>query len=135
MHSNPIATLRPPGSPIRPGRRGDSRVRLRIPARLILLTETQPCVLEDLSASGAALIAEGRPPAIGTAAVLQCQGIEAFGTVRWSRHGRCGLLFEERLPLEDVVAMRHVADTFEADEQARFRESARLWVQGGKRSV
>ena len=118
---------------IPPGRRANARVRLHIPGRLILLTGVQQCILEDLSVSGAAVITQQIPPPVGTSGILQCEGLEVFGSVQWSRYGRCGVMFEERLPLAAVVALRHVADAYEDNERERFRESARAWVQGGAR--
>lgn len=113
-----------------PHRRADARVRLHIPARLILLTGTQQCFLEDLSVTGAALIPQDKLPAEGASAILQCEHVEAFGMVRWARHGRVGLMFDEKLPLAQVVSLRHIADSFEANERERNMERARAWVQG-----
>lgn len=120
---------------IPPGRRESARVRLHIPARLILLTGVQQCMLEDLSVSGAAVIPQDSLPAVGASGILQCSGVEVFGTVQWSRYGRCGIMFDERLPLASVVSLRHVADAFADTERERFRESARAWVQGSARHL
>ena len=117
------------------GRRGDARVRLHLPARLILLTGTQHCMLEDLSVTGAAIIPEEDLPAVGASAILQCEHIEAFGQIRWARYGRCGLMFEEKLPLAQVVSLRHFADNFEATERERHKQRAKAWVQGKSRIV
>nr|WP_144906801.1 PilZ domain-containing protein [Novosphingobium taihuense] len=117
------------------GRRSDARVRLHLPARLILLTGTQHCILEDLSATGAAIIPEEGLPQVGASAILQCEHIEAFGVVRWARYGRCGLMFEEKLPLSQVVSLRHFSDNFAATERERHIERARAWVQGKSRIV
>jgi len=50
--------------------------------------------------------------------------------VRWARHGRVGLMFDEKLPLAQVVSLRHIADGYEANERERNMERARAWVQG-----
>ena len=68
-----------------PHRRGDARVRLHIPARLILLSGVQQCMLEDLSVTGAALIPKDALPQVGASGILQCENIEAFGTIQWAR--------------------------------------------------
>lgn len=117
-------------SAVVPGRRADARVRLHIPARLVLLTGTQQCFLEDLSITGAAIIPQDGLPAPGVSAILQCEHIEAFGEVRWARHGRCGLMFDEKLPIAQVITLRHIADSFETTERERNVERARAWVQG-----
>lgn len=117
------------------GRRGDARVRLHLPARLILLIGTQHCILEDLSVTGAAIIPEDGLPTVGTSAILQCEHIEAFGQIRWARYGRCGLMFEEKLPLAQVISLRRYADNFEANERERQKQRAQAWVQGKSRIV
>lgn len=110
-------------------------MRLHIPARLILLTGVEAFMLEDLSVTGAALIPQDALPAVGASGILQCEGLEVFGVVRWARYGRCGIMFEERLPLASVITMRHIADAYEQNERERFRQSARSWVQGGSRHL
>lgn len=123
------------GATSMPHRRGDPRVRLNIPGRLIMLSGTEECILEDLSVTGAAIVPQyGLPPA-GTSAILKCEHVEAFGVVRWARHGRCGLMFDEKLPLAQVVSLRHFADHFETTERERNMERARIWVQGRSRAV
>ncbi|MDT0508836.1 PilZ domain-containing protein [Novosphingobium sp. MMS21-SN21R] len=122
-------------STVRPGRRAESRVRLHIPARLILLTGVVNCMLEDLSVTGAALIPQGELPPVDASGILQCEGLEVFGVIRWARYGRCGMLFDERLPLANVISMRHIADAYEHNERERFRQSAKAWVQGGIRHL
>ncbi len=110
-------------------------MRLHIPARLILLTGLEHCMLEDLSVTGAALIPQNGLPPIGASGILQCENLEVFGVIRWARYGRCGMMFEERLPLANVIAMRHIADAYEQNERERFRQSAKAWVQGGIRHL
>ena len=118
-----------------PGRRADARVRLHIPARLVLLSGTQQCLLEDLSVTGAAIIPQDGLPALGISAILMCENVEAFGVIRWARHGRCGLMFDEKLPLEQVVSLRRIADSFESNERERNLERARAWVQGRSKNL
>ncbi|MBA4354441.1 MAG: PilZ domain-containing protein [Novosphingobium sp.] len=118
-----------------PHRRAEARLRLHIPARLILLTGVQHCMLEDLSVTGAALIPQDGLPHVGVSGIVQCESLEAFGTIRWARYGRCGVMFEDRLPLANVIALRHFADAYEQNERENFRERARAWVQGGTRHM
>lgn len=135
MSGKPYAPTAHPAGTAHSGRRADARVRLHIPARLILLTGVEQCMLEDLSVTGAALIPQAALPLVGASGILQCEGLEVFGVVRWARYGRCGLMFEERLPMTNVIAMRHLADAYEQNERDRFRQSARAWVQGGTRHL
>ncbi len=91
-------------------RRNNPRVRLHIPAMVQFASGPIPCQLDDISQRGARISriepAE-RASRAGTICVLQVTGIEAFGKVVWSTKTRCGLLFDERMPLHDVVAVRH----------------------------
>lgn len=135
MIGQPFGRAGTSASAIPQGRRGDPRVRLHLPARLILLTGTEHCILEDLSVTGAAIIPEEGLPQVGASAILQCEHIEAFGVVRWARYGRCGLMFEEKLQLAQVVSMRHFADNFEAHERERHKQRAHAWVMGKSRIV
>lgn len=135
MTGKPFASTAHQTGPVRPGRRANARVRLHIPARLILLTGVEQCMLEDLSVTGAALIPQDALPPVGASGILQCEGLEVFGMIRWARYGRCGFMFEERLPTANVIAMRHLADAYEQNERDRFRQSARAWVQGGTRHL
>ncbi|HQS70723.1 MAG: hypothetical protein B7Y36_12020 [Novosphingobium sp. 28-62-57] len=130
MIGQPSRTFGNRDNSVVPGRRGDARVRLHLPARLVLLSGTQQCILEDLSVTGAAIIPQGPLPAPGASAILMCEHIEGFGMIRWARHGRCGLMFDEKMPLPNVIALRHVADSYEVTERERNLERARAWVQG-----
>lgn len=135
MPGSPLPTTASQRSTVPPGRRANARVRLHIPARLILLSGVQHCILEDLSVTGAAVIPQESLAPAGCSAILQCEGIEAFGNIQWARYGRCGVMFDEQLPLASVIALRRVADAYEDNERERFRESARTWVQGGTRRM
>jgi len=135
MIGQPSGTFGTRSSAVVPGRRADARVRLHLPARLVLLSGTQQCILEDLSVTGAAIIPQNGLPEEGLSAILMCEHIEAFGLIRWARHGRCGLMFDEKLPLAQVVSLRHIADSFETNERERNMERARAWVQGRSKNL
>lgn len=135
MIGKPSITFGTRSSAVVPGRRADARVRLHLPARLVMTTGTQQCILEDLSTTGAAIIVQGEMPAPGASAILLCQHVEGFGMIRWTRHGRCGLMFDEKMALPDVVSLRHIADSFEATERERNLERARAWVQGHSKTL
>ncbi|MCX7285083.1 MAG: PilZ domain-containing protein [Novosphingobium sp.] len=135
MNGKPSPTFGTRSSTIVPGRRSDARVRLHLPARLVMLAGTQQCILEDLSVTGAAIIPQGALPQPGASAIMICEHLEAFGLIRWARHGRCGFMFDEKIPLAQVVTLRHVADSFETTERERNLERARAWVQGRSKTL
>ena len=117
-------------APLTPkGRRADARVRLCIPARLILLGGTRACQLDDLSCAGARL-AMTKPPAPGESGVMVVNGIEAFGMVVWSAGDRCGILFDEKLAMDHVVRLRHFADHYADEHQLALERNARTFVLG-----
>ena len=115
-----------------PGRRQAARVRLALPAKVILVTGHQPCQLDDLSQTGAKITVDQIPPPLGDDAVLMVNGVEAFGTVIWRRGNSFGLCFEDAMPMADVVRLRGFNDHQQALEQQNRLRHAREFVQGRK---
>jgi hypothetical protein len=112
------------------GRRAASRVRLLVPAQVMLLTGLTKCVLDDLSQHGARVTLSVPAPRQGSGAVLQIRNIEAFGTVVWVSGQRFGLQFDEPVPLPNVIAIRHYADEYAEHEAQASLRNARVFVQG-----
>lgn len=119
----------PPRSRIT-GRRISARVRLFVPAQVMLLQGQEKCRLDDLSQSGARITLSGRMPRIGAGVVLQIKGLDAFGTVIWVKEQRFGLQFDETVPLPEVVTIRHYADNYAEQETQASQRNARNFVQG-----
>ncbi|WP_354322493.1 PilZ domain-containing protein [Porphyrobacter sp. MBR-155] len=115
------------------GRRGASRLRLSIPARLITTCETQMCVLLDLSRTGAR-IGLARPLNEGASGYLRIEGMEMFVTaIRRTAGidgGTNGLAFDLPIAHDAVVAMRHYAASFERRKREDLRDQVRRWVTG-----
>lgn len=107
-------------------------MRLRIPATIILLSGRYACRLDDLSQSGARITIEAVPPPRASG-VLVVNGFEAFGEVVWSSTGRAGLAFDEPMPLDQVIAIRHFADSYADHEQKARERMVRDFVQGRQR--
>lgn len=121
----------PAASPLAPaGRRQAARVRLALPGKVILITGQEPCLLDDLSQTGACVTVGGMAPPAGDDVVLMVQGVEAFGSVVWRRDTRFGVLFEEPLAKDDVVRLRAIHDHFQMLELEQNRLRARDFVQG-----
>jgi hypothetical protein len=135
MLSQPFTFSGQKSSGMVPHRRANPRVRLHIPARLMLIEGIEQCMLADMSISGAGVIPQNINPRVGTSGILQCEKIAIFGEVIWTTGGRSGVKFEKCLPLAAVVAIRHFADTYDAKARAEFLNRARLWVQGGVRNL
>ncbi|WP_421849035.1 PilZ domain-containing protein [Novosphingobium sp.] len=107
------------------GRRSKPRVRLHIPAHVILLQGLVSCQLDDLSQAGARVTIAGKLPGFGAGVVLQTNRLDVFGTVVWSQGACFGIAFEEPLPLHEVVNERHFADANAGHEAAPYRRSGR----------
>ncbi|WP_367183261.1 PilZ domain-containing protein [Novosphingobium sp.] len=115
------------------GRRGQSRLRVRLPCRLISCAADQAAWLIDLSASGARVYSKATFALRGDV-VLQWSGKETFGTIVWARVGYCGIRFFDSLPESWVLEARGLCSASPArDERAAARTLAREWVTGARR--
>lgn len=119
------------GAPLT-GRRKTSRLRLGLPATVILISGQMRCRVDDLSQTGARITVAGDVPRVGADAVLIIEGMEAFGTVRWAHDRRFGLEFDEALPLQQVIAMRDLIDLYAERERELQRCHARDHVLGNR---
>ena len=112
------------------GKRGQARLRVRLPAKLITLSGEFRVVLCDLSTGGARVGKQGLTLQRGQA-VLQWDRFEAFCTIAWNRSGLIGVQFDEPIPKAWVIATRdldsvaHLPNDNELD-----RRAARDWVHG-----
>ena len=112
------------------GRRGRSRLRVRMHVRVITLFGTHNTVLLDLSLTGARIRACA-DMAAGQEVLLAWGTYEAFGTIIWRSDGMCGIGFEELISPASLVSTRdleHLPSDRELD-----RGAARDWVQGTRR--
>lgn len=114
------------------GRRAAPRLRLSIPGKLLTVSETRRCVLLDVSRSGAQ-IGLAKPLAVGEAGFLRFAGTEVFGTATRVDKGRNGLEFDVELSDEEVLAIRHFAESYEITERQALMEDVRAWVTGAAR--
>lgn len=112
------------------GRRGRSRLRVRLPAKLQTRTETSRVILIDLSTTGAR-IASNSLPKVGTEAMLHWDRYEAFGEVVWAEGVQFGLSFDDPISEEDVLATRELDDVARLpQDEELLRRAAREWVEG-----
>lgn len=118
---------------MRAGRRAAARLRLAVPARFVSIYSTQPCVLMDISRTGARL-ALPAPLSEGKSGYLEIARMEIFGTVvRSERHAEMAvnaIAFDESILHEQVLHVRRFADGFELREQLALRDQVRRWVAG-----
>ncbi|MEE4452463.1 PilZ domain-containing protein [Novosphingobium resinovorum] len=115
------------------GRRGSSRLRVRLAARLVTRTETWNVVLCDLSRHGARVVT-GRALAPGLEVILEWGGFDAFGEVVWCDGDRCGLAFVEPIEEAALIATRGLDDSARLPRDSDLvRDLARRWVEGSAR--
>lgn len=113
------------------GRRRESRLRLRMDARLITLDGTSRAVMADVSSSGARVYAPDLPLRTGSEAVLQWLGREAFGVVVWTSAGQGGISFYDPIGPRELSEMRRMNDTQEPNSERRnLRGAAQAFVEG-----
>lgn len=112
------------------GKRGQARLRVRLPAKLITLDGEFRLVLCDLSTGGARVGKTGLMLS-GGQAVLLWDRFEAFCTIAWCRSGLVGVRFEDPIPKEWIIATRELDSMARLpDEQELRRLEAREWVMG-----
>ncbi len=88
-------------SSLQQGQRSFNRLRLGLPASLILTHERSACTLENISSTGACIRVES-PIAKGSTAVLCFHLLRLYAVVMWSRGELCGLRFESPVEREDM---------------------------------
>lgn len=127
------ATLPATPAPAPVGRRTAARLRLAIPARFVSIYATQPCILLDISRTGARL-ALATPLAEGMSGLIAIARCEAFGTIVRTEHGPDGgvnaMVFDEPIGKAQVLDLRHFAENFDQRERSALRDQARRWVTG-----
>jgi hypothetical protein len=117
------------------GRRAAARLRLAIPARFVSIYSVQPCILLDISCTGARMaLAEPLPP--GRSGFVEIARMEIFGDVVRIERGIDGgvnaLAFEAPITKAQVLGIRRFAEDFELREHKSLRDQARRWVTGEK---
>ena len=116
-------------SPI--GRRGASRLRLALPARLVTTCASVPCTLQDLSRTGAR-VRLAKPLCVGEACFLQFFDNKVFVVVVRQQSETNGLEFDCPISEEDVIQVRAYAENIDAVERRSVRSDARKWVSGSR---
>jgi len=119
-----------PTNPV--GRRRAPRLRLSLPARFIAIERTHPCILLNLSQTGAqiAILDSVRE---GEGGILECGKLKVFGIVARSEFSLNAVQFETEISDEQVLSIRRYHENFEARERRKLIETARKWATGETR--
>ena len=111
------------------GNRHFNRLRLGVPATLVLTHESRPCLIDDISCTGARLRIE-RPLAERQALMLVFHELKLLGTVMWLRGGECGLRFDQPLDPEDMQGMLWITENRELYDRICQAGHAEDWAKG-----
>jgi hypothetical protein len=110
-------------------RRCEARLRVRLAARVVALSGIQSVQVNDLSRSGAG-ITLAEPLTIGKTVLLQWRSLDHFATVVWTNGERCGVRFEEPIPMEILLEARRMTDNHLAIVRQECRDAAHDFVWG-----
>lgn len=125
MHRNvaPEASSQPPAQMQRSPRR-----KVVLKAMLQSMTGTQQVAVRNLSTTGAMIEGTTVPP-VGREVILKAGKLDCFCRVVWVEGNRCGLHFDEPIPMADVLALHSV--TAEAVQQAEAEAMAEWYRTQG----
>jgi len=110
------------------GRRGHCRLRTAMPARIETVWLGGPAIMCDIGQAGARF--EVPYPVETGACVVKWLDYEVFGEVIWQKDGQCGVLFDELVPAQWLVATRDRTPGIVREMVYESREAARSWVSG-----
>ncbi len=79
-------------------------MRLQAEARLVTRDGAFPVEIVDISQTGVHIARPGAQEF--TWCVLKWVGLELYGTMAWSRIGRCGIRFDTPLSAEAILAIK-----------------------------
>lgn len=108
------------------GQRSGNRLRLGASASLVLTHSTCPCLLDDISVSGARLRLD-RALQPGTPAMLAFHELRVYASVVWSDATGCGIRFEKPLDLEDMQGMLWITQNRAAYERLCLQSRTEEW--------
>jgi PilZ domain len=111
------------------GNRMGNRLRLGVPAGLVLTHQTRRCLIDDISATGMR-IRVTEPLAKGRSAILCFHQLRLYCTVIWYRGGECGMRFDKRLPQEDMEGFLWITRNPKAYRRICQESGAHDWSAG-----
>lgn len=112
-----------------PGQRSFNRLRLGGQASLVLVHETNHCLIDDISTSGARLrVGFALRPNQTTQLVFH--ELRVYAVVMWCKNGECGLRFEQPLNLEDMQGMLWITENRDLYARICNEAHALAWAEG-----
>ncbi len=108
------------------GNRKMARLSAGLDAGMVLPERRVSCRLENASRTGCCLHL-ATPPRVGTDALIRIDTIEAFGSVAWVKGNRCGITFDEPLPVDAVERIRWIVDHAREHEAEALAAATAYW--------
>lgn len=111
------------------GNRYGNRLRLGVPAGLVMTYRTRRCLLDDISSTGARIRVE-EPLVRGRIVMLQFHELRLCCSVIWCRNGECGLRFDKKLAQEDMKGFLWILQHPKAYRRICQESGVRDWSAG-----
>lgn len=111
------------------GHRQFNRLQLGVAATLVLTHESRPCLIDDISCTGARLRIQ-QVLVEQQALVLSFHELKLFSTVMWLSGGECGLRFDQPLDLEDKQGMLWIKENRAMYDRICQTGHASDWAEG-----
>lgn len=106
-----------------------NRLRLGVPAGLVLTHRSLRCLIDDVSMTGVRIRVDEALDN-GRTVMLQFHQLRLYGSVRWYRAGECGIRFDRALPREDVEGFLWIVRNPQAYARICKESGANDWAVG-----
>jgi hypothetical protein len=108
------------------GDRAMGRLVAGIEGVLVLPDRSAACLVENLSRRGCRVQIE-TPPRVDTTVVLRVERVDAIGYVVWVRGMRCGIAFDNPVPVQAIDRVRWAVEHSQTSEKRKFSHASALW--------
>jgi PilZ domain len=108
------------------GNRGMARLATAIDGGMVLPERNAKCRVENVSRTGCRLLLE-TPPRLGATVLVRVERVEALGTVKWVRSGRCGIAFARALEPGALERLRWIAEHETDHVQNSLGSATAVW--------
>ncbi len=108
------------------GNRAMARIATGMAATLILPGRSVTCRLENISRKGCR-IQLTELPRLGETVVVRVDRVDAFGAVTWVRGPRCGITFDNPVPVEALERIRWSAEHEKDHEKGKISAAGAVW--------
>ena len=113
-------------------RRNAERLRVLLPGKLTILDGVYDLAIEDISQTGARLIADVDLE-LGQQGILQCHPLDELFSVVWTDGKSAGIQFDEEVALGTIRALRWHNDRHRERHDAELRDIVQDWGSGRSR--